>query len=101
MAPLPLTGTAAEALAALVKIIESTPRARVAARTENYLHAEFVTAVFRFVDDVECLVDAAAGVIHFRSASRLGHWDLGANRRRLERLRRAWERRNESSDGKH
>ena len=39
-------------------------------------------------DDVDLVIDEAAGVIRFRSASRTGHWDLGANRRRMEELRR-------------
>jgi uncharacterized protein (DUF1499 family) len=93
LAPIALPCAAAEAVRALAEIIERTPRARIVSRNEHYLHAEFATAVFRFVDDVEFLVDEAAGMIHFRSASRIGHWDLGANRRRMERLRREFEKR--------
>jgi uncharacterized protein (DUF1499 family) len=88
MDPIPWTGTAAAAIERLTKIIAAAPRARVVAQDGPYLRAEFVTALFRFVDDVEFLVDEPHGVIHFRSASRVGYWDLGQNRRRLERLRR-------------
>ena len=35
------------------------------------------------------LLASAAGVIHVRSASRTGYWDLGANRRRVETIREA------------
>ena len=43
-----------------------------------------------FVDDVEFFVDAQQKVIHFRSASRVGYSDLGANRKRMETIRRAF-----------
>jgi uncharacterized protein (DUF1499 family) len=59
-------------------IVESTP---------EYLHVEFTSAVFQFVDDVEFLWDAEQGVTQLRSASRLGYSDLGANRARIEDLR--------------
>ena len=55
----------------------------------QYLHATFISALFRYIDDVEARLDASERVIHLRSASRVGHSDLGANRRRLESLRRA------------
>jgi len=42
------------------------------------------------VDDVEFRIDEAAGVIHVRSASRKGYWDLGVNRRRVEAIREAF-----------
>lgn len=91
LAPLRLRGSPQEAIEALAAVVARVPRTRIVTKTENYLHAEFITAIFRFVDDVEFLIDSAEGVIHFRSASRIGHWDLGANRRRMERIRRDWE----------
>jgi uncharacterized protein (DUF1499 family) len=54
--------------------------------TGDYVHATVTTALWRFVDDVEFLWSEAEGVIHFRSASRLGRSDLGTNRRRMERI---------------
>ena len=53
---------------------------------EGYLHATFRSRIFGFVDDLECRRDGA--MVQIRSASRVGWWDLGANRRRVERLRR-------------
>jgi uncharacterized protein (DUF1499 family) len=88
--PIPFAGTAAEALALLTKVIADQPRARIVEAGGLYLRAEFTSLVFRFVDDVEFLLDPEARVIHFRSASRLGHSDLGANRRRMERIRAAF-----------
>lgn len=80
----------------LCDLIEHQPRARIVQRSETYLHVEFRTRVFRFVDDVELLLDAAGGLIHVRSASRLGKADLGTNRRRIEALRRHFGTRSDS-----
>ena len=71
----------------LRNLLRSTPRVRVTEDVDEYLHAEFTTPVLRFVDDVEFLCDADAGVIHVRSASRVGYSDFGANRRRVEQIR--------------
>jgi uncharacterized protein (DUF1499 family) len=46
-----------------------------------------------FVDDVEFLADRASGVVHVRSASRLGRRDFGVNRARIEELRAILEKR--------
>ncbi len=54
--------------------------------TERYLHATVSSLRFGFVDDVEFLYDPAAGLLHARSASRVGYSDLGVNRRRLEAI---------------
>ncbi len=56
----------------------------------RYLHASFRSALFGFVDDLEARLDEH-GRIQVRSASRVGHSDLGANRRRIERLRQCIE----------
>ncbi|MDQ6971638.1 MAG: DUF1499 domain-containing protein [Mariprofundaceae bacterium] len=55
----------------------------------HYLHARFTSGLFRFVDDVEARLDETAGVLHIRSASRVGHSDFGVNRKRVEALRNA------------
>ena len=62
---------------------------RMTIRTEEggYLHAEFRSRVFGFVDDVEFLLLPEEGMIHIRSASRTGYSDFGVNRKRIERLR--------------
>ncbi len=85
--PLPLEGTPEEALGRLREIIEAMPGATVDEVGEGRLTARFRSRVFRFVDDLDLVVDAAAGVVHVRSASRVGYSDLGANRRRVEAIR--------------
>jgi len=90
IAPLPFSGAAAVAIGRIEGIVRSLPRVSVTASTENYLHAEFRSAVFLFVDDVEFLADEAAGVVQVRSASRVGSSDLGVNRKRVETIRASW-----------
>ena len=80
-------GTAEDAKKRLVSIIESTKRARIITSKSNYIHAEFTSLIFRFVDDVEFYFDARKPVIHVRSASRVGYSDLGVNRKRIEKIR--------------
>lgn len=53
----------------------------------SYAHLTARTRFVRFVDDLE--LQAVDGVIHVRSASRLGRRDFGANRDRVETLRSA------------
>jgi uncharacterized protein (DUF1499 family) len=54
---------------------------------EGYVWATYTSSVFRFVDDIEWLLDSANSRFDVRSASRVGYSDLGANRKRVERLR--------------
>ncbi len=67
----------------------------------HYLYATFTTPWFRYVDDVEARLDATVGLIHIRSASRVGRSDLGLNRRRVETIRRHFERRLQQTPGGH
>ena len=53
--------------------------------TDDYIASEFSTPLMKYVDDVE--FRKANDVVHVRSASRVGHSDLGANRERIEALR--------------
>ncbi len=87
IAPLPLAGDGAATMARLQAIVQATPGARVVTVEPGYLYATFTTPLMKYTDDVEFLLDAAAGVVHVRSASRLGRSDLGANRQRIEAIR--------------
>ncbi len=53
----------------------------------DYIHAEFRSPFWGFVDDVEFQFDAENEAIYFRSASRLGYSDMGANRERMDTIR--------------
>lgn len=85
--PLPLVGTPEQALGRLREIIEAMPRTVVEESGKGRLKARFRSLVFGFVDDLELAADPEAGVIHVRSASRVGYSDLGVNRRRVEEIR--------------
>lgn len=87
MKPIPWQGTSAEALDLIKRTLaDGFPRAKLVAEKPGYLRFEFKSLIFRFVDDVEFLVDEKNRLIHFRSASRVGHSDLGVNRKRMERV---------------
>ena len=55
----------------------------------RYCHAVFTSNMFRFKDDVELQLQETR--IAIRSASRAGHSDLGANRKRVEKIRALYQ----------
>lgn len=59
----------------------------------DYLAATFTSGIFRFVDDVEIRRDQENQVLQVRSASRVGHSDMGANRKRMEQFRTLFQQR--------
>jgi len=88
ISPIPYKTSAVEAKEKIKTIMLIMPNTRLIKEKDQYLHIEFKTSVLKFVDDVEIIIDDAEKVIHIRSASRVGHWDLGANRRRVENIRK-------------
>lgn len=56
----------------------------------TYIAATFTSSLFGFIDDLEIRADASAGVIHLRSASRVGTSDLGANRKRVNLIKQSF-----------
>jgi len=84
IAPLAFRGSMQD----LRRAVESMARASVISAERNYLYAEFRTRLMRYVDDVELYYDEKQGLVHVRSASRLGRRDFGVNRNRIEALRR-------------
>lgn len=77
-----------------VEMVRQAPRGRIVEHQSQrgYLHATFRSSIFRFVDDLELLLDRTEEVIHVRSASRLGYYDFGANGRRIEALRETFSK---------
>ena len=88
IAPLSYQTLQAQAIEALAKIIEATPRTRIITRSVDYLYAEYESALFGFVDDVEFYFEPGAKRVQVRSASRVGYSDFGVNRARVEDIRR-------------
>lgn len=89
IAPLALTadGTPAETMGKLESIIAAMRGTKIVEKRGDYLYAQFTTKWLRFVDDVEFWASPTDGVIHVRSASRLGRKDFGVNRARIEAIR--------------
>lgn len=85
--PLTIEGDADASILRLAQVIRAMPRTEVRVVGNGYLRAEFTSRLFGWVDDLEAFAIPNEGVIHLRSASRVGYWDLGANRRRIEELR--------------
>jgi uncharacterized protein (DUF1499 family) len=80
--------TQEEALDKLLGVIRHMERSTLVQVDPDYIHAEFRSAVFEFVDDVEFLFDDSAKLIHFRSAARMGYYDFNVNRNRMEDIRK-------------
>jgi uncharacterized protein (DUF1499 family) len=82
---------------ALREAVEELPRAMIVQDTGDYMHIESTSLLFRYVDDLELDLRAESKRIAVRSASRLGHSDMGVNRKRVEELRTLFdaERRSE------
>jgi len=54
---------------------------------DNYIAATYTSTLFRYVDDFELRFDTDNKVIHIRSASRVGHSDMGINLKRIEKFK--------------
>jgi len=95
--PISYEGETAVAQNELLVILKSFKRVRMVRIDEDYIHAEFVSSFFKFVDDVEFYFDNAKKLIQVRSASRTGYSDLGINRRRIEEIRKQLDQKEQPS----
>jgi len=82
-------GPSQNAMARLTDILSKMPRTRVITSNENYVHATAESRWLRFTDDVEFLLNPQSSRIEVRSCSRLGYYDFGVNRARVEAIRAA------------
>lgn len=88
--PIAFDGSVEQAMRRLKSIIKGLPRTRLVREQNNYLHVEFRSRVFAFTDDVQFFIPKDQQLIHVRSASRVGYWDFGVNRKRIENIRQAF-----------
>lgn len=79
--PIEYVGPKENAKEKIVRII-SELSGKVVEDKGDYIKAEFTSAIFKFVDDVEIYL-GEPGLIHLKSKSRTGYWDFGVNKRRL------------------
>lgn len=82
------TETANAAKLKLESIIRDMPGSRIVTSENLYIHAEYRSRVFGFVDDLEVLLDEVQKLVFLRSSSRIGYSDLGVNRQRVDHIRR-------------
>lgn len=92
MPPIPFKGRVEDAQARLREAIASMARGKVTVDRPGYVAVEFRSRLLGFVDDAEFVLDGKKGEIRFRSAARVGHSDLGMNRRRMNAIRKLFER---------
>jgi uncharacterized protein (DUF1499 family) len=83
------TGDGSAEMKKIADALIAMPRTVIVSQTKDYIYAQSTTGLLKFTDDIEFALDSAAGVIHVRSASRLGQKDFGVNRARVEAIRAA------------
>lgn len=74
----------------LRKLLIQRTDTKLVSSDDTTIRVEFRT-ILGFVDDGLFVLDSANGLIHVRSAARLGYWDLGKNRSRMEEIRQSFE----------
>ncbi|WP_293749817.1 DUF1499 domain-containing protein [uncultured Paraglaciecola sp.] len=89
--PMHFSGAREEAQQRMLQILNTLQQTEIKTVQENYIRAEFTSKIFRFTDDVEFYFMPIKNdmiTINLRSASRIGYSDLGANRKRIELIRK-------------
>jgi uncharacterized protein (DUF1499 family) len=84
--PLKINTTQSRNQDRIVAFFKNEYDASIIQRSDTYLRMT-VSTTLGFVDDLEFRYRPENDVVHVRSASRLGHSDLGVNRQRIENLR--------------
>lgn len=86
--PFKVTGDAGHVFEKLRTILAERPDTKVLSADSATIRVEFRT-LLGFIDDGLFVLDIANSLIHVRSAARLGYWDMGKNRSRMEEIRKA------------
>jgi len=71
----------------LIQIIENTPRLEIIKKEKNYIQAIATSRIMKFIDDIEIKNLNQDNIFQVKSSSRLGIYDLGVNKRRVNTLR--------------
>jgi uncharacterized protein (DUF1499 family) len=83
--PLTFSGDKADFLIKVTGAIELM-KGTIVTADDSYIAATFTSGIFGFVDDVEFRI-TDDNLLHFRSASRVGRKDFGANKKRIDALK--------------
>lgn len=87
--PIMYSGSREQAQAALINAIKRDPDARIEAGDLPTLRVTYRSTV-GFVDEVTLAFGDSVGSIDVKSRSRIGFYDFGVNRRRMDALREAF-----------
>ena len=71
----------------LIQILENTPRLKIIKKDKDYIHAIATSRIMKFIDDIEIRINSKDNVFQVKSSSRLGIYDLGVNKKRIDTLR--------------
>ena len=86
--PFELAMPAAEAWPKIKEVVARMPRTEIVEHNDVYLHAQCKSRVFRFVDNLELLLQPDKQNISVRSSSAIAIFDFGVNRWRIHELRK-------------
>jgi uncharacterized protein (DUF1499 family) len=89
IAPFKISGDGSAEMQKIAEVLKAMPRTVIVQQEPGYIYAQSTTQLLKFTDDIEFVLDAKAGVIHVRSASRIGRKDFGVNRARVESIHKA------------
>ncbi|MBM7645424.1 uncharacterized protein (DUF1499 family) [Scopulibacillus daqui] len=76
--------TLSQAKELLIHTIKSLPKTEIKEQADQYIYVEFRTPILEFYHDAEFYFDDQQKEIHFRSVSRVGFADFGANKRWMQ-----------------
>ena len=76
-----------KAFTEIIQILENTPRLEIIQKEKNYVHAIATSRIMNFIDDIEIKNLKRDNIFQVKSFSRLGFYDLGVNKRRVQTLR--------------
>ena len=86
--PLVISDNSASGALKVLKGIIIELKGEIQTDNETYISATFPSSLFGFVDDFEMRINSKQNIIHIRSASRVGYGDLGANKKRIELIKK-------------
>lgn len=74
----------------LTDLLSTLPGMHIVSRQQHYCHVECRSRLFGFIDDLEFCRSHSDKLCHVRSASRSGYYDFKVNRKRVEKIRKAF-----------
>lgn len=86
----PMFWSKAIAMDKIKRLVLTQDNIRLSKELPNYLSFEVKTNLGKFIDDLEFYFNEKEQVIHYKSMSRIGYYDFGANKRRVKKLKKAW-----------